>query len=270
MAASQGKKRAMGEAMKRFTETKKWRDSWFLDLPAAYKLAYVYLLDECDPAGVWDPNKRLAEFSIGEKIDWSDFAKKMGSKLLILNDGKWLLTKFIEFQYGELSATCRPHIAVLKLIERYSSIGYPPLRDRVSDRVSDTLQDKDTDKDKEKDKDKEPDSIHREAVRTIPQELEKLGKSFRDAWVKWIDELADRGFGKAPTMQQCDAHLRKLTEIALAGGSPVAAIENAISRKLREPDLPLWQVAKASPPPAATSVPENVLRAREKSLKGLS
>lgn len=255
--------------MKRFTETRKWRDTWFQELPAVLKLAYIFVLDDCDAAGVWEPNKRLAEFSVGEAIDWTDFEKRLGSRLLILDDGKWLLTRFIEFQYGELSRSCRPHAPVFKLIARYSSIGYPQNGDRVSDRVSDTLKDKDTDKDKEKEKDKQPDSINREVTRTIPPELEKLGKSFRTAWEKWLVELTERGHGRPPTSQQCDAHLGRLTRIAMEGGDPIEAIENAISRNLREPDPPLGKFTK---PPLASSpsVPENVLRAREAAAKGIA
>ena len=61
----------------------------------------------------------------------------------------------------------------------------------------------------------------------------------RDAWERWLIDLAERNHGKLPTSHQLNLHLGKLTAIAMHGGSPIAAIDNAISRRLREPDLPL-------------------------------
>ena len=49
--------------MKRFTEALKWRDPWFLDLSVDGKLAFWYIVENCDNAGVWEPNFRLANFA---------------------------------------------------------------------------------------------------------------------------------------------------------------------------------------------------------------
>jgi len=54
--------------MKRFTETEKWRDPWFRKLSAGAKLAFLYIIDNCDNAGVWTADKELADFSIGMEI----------------------------------------------------------------------------------------------------------------------------------------------------------------------------------------------------------
>ena len=148
---------------KRFTETEKWRDSWFCDLSTNEKLGYIYILDNCDSAGVWDANTKLAEFSIGAKLKWNDLAEKMGHRVFKLKDGKWLVTRFIGFQYGKLTADCRPHLPIIRLVEKHKASGFPAdlqslintLSNRVSNRVLDTAQDKEQDKDQEQEKDQD-------------------------------------------------------------------------------------------------------------------
>jgi hypothetical protein len=39
---------------RRFTETDKWQDEWFLSLPFEAKLLFLYLCDNCDCAGFWE------------------------------------------------------------------------------------------------------------------------------------------------------------------------------------------------------------------------
>lgn len=103
---------------KRFTDTNKWKDSWFQDLPSKYKLFWVYLLDECDNAGVWKPNIRLASFQIGEPFEEGELRRVFGDRVDFTDKGYWFIPKFINFQYGDLSESCKPHIPVIKkLIE---------------------------------------------------------------------------------------------------------------------------------------------------------
>jgi hypothetical protein len=124
---------------KRFTDTCKWKDTWFQDLPNKYKLFWIYLLDECDAAGLWKPNMRLAMFQIGEPFEEAELKRVFADRVVITNDGYWFISKFIEFQYGELSENSRPHIAVLKLLDKHNIKGYT--------KGIHTLKDKDKDKD---------------------------------------------------------------------------------------------------------------------------
>ena len=132
--------------MKRFTETDKWKDSWFRKLPAEVKLAYLYVLDNCDAAGVWDADYELADFQIGVAVGWPKVIDTLGDRLQILPTGKWFLTRFIPFQYGTLSPECKPHQNVLRLMKLHKtptlSIPFPKGIQR------------DKEKEKEKDKDK--------------------------------------------------------------------------------------------------------------------
>jgi hypothetical protein len=137
--------------VKRFTETEKWRDSWFSQMRPEHKLALIYIYDNCDNAGVFDPNLPLADFCIGQPIDWRAFCAAMGERLVVLKNGKWHLPKFVQFQYGALSPECKPHVAVIRLLANHGiHKGYA--------KGIQTQQDKEEDKEKEKDKEKDKDN----------------------------------------------------------------------------------------------------------------
>jgi hypothetical protein len=89
---------------KRFTNTDKWKKQWFKKLNTKQKLFWLYILDDCNHAGIWDV-------------------------VFIDNREKVFIPKFIEFQYGELNPNSRPHISVINLLEKYN------LMDRKKDEV---------------------------------------------------------------------------------------------------------------------------------------
>jgi len=129
---------------KRFTDSRKWYDDWFLEIPNEHKLLWFYLLDMCDHAGIFKPNMRLLNFCLNSTYKVDDLIKIFPDRLRLLDDGKFFIPKFISFQYGELKNESYFHrklIAYLKL----NKIDIP-CRQGI-----DTLQDKDKDKDKDKD-----------------------------------------------------------------------------------------------------------------------
>ncbi len=105
--------------MKRFTETRKWEDPWFRKLPAGAKLAFLYILDNCDSSGVWVEDQELGNFIIGMTIPWEKAIESFGDRVVRLENGALWLVKFIEFQYGKLSRECKPHIPVFNLLEKH-------------------------------------------------------------------------------------------------------------------------------------------------------
>jgi hypothetical protein len=54
---------------KRLTETTKWRDVWFRNLEPQYKLLWLFILDNCTAAGIWDGDIQEAGFRIGFDLD---------------------------------------------------------------------------------------------------------------------------------------------------------------------------------------------------------
>lgn len=104
--------------MKRFTETKKWDDPWFMELSPTAKLLWVWLLDHCDNAGVIEINTKLSSFQIGQPIE-DRHISELSSRIKSIENGKIWIEKFIQFQYGTLSTTSRPHVSVLSLIQHH-------------------------------------------------------------------------------------------------------------------------------------------------------
>jgi len=105
---------------KRFTDTGIWVDKpWFIELTPAEKCAWFFIKDRCDNVGVWKPNYKMAELVIGEKIDWTGFLERVNGNIEVLENGKWWLPDFCEFQYGKLNETCRPHQSYILLLEKH-------------------------------------------------------------------------------------------------------------------------------------------------------
>ena len=107
---------------KRFTDTAKWEEDWFLDLSNSYKLFWMYICDNCDHAGIFKPNKRIFELIVSEKIDVLEFMSIVNDekiRVLELENGRWYLTGFISFQYGgSLNVNNRVHKSILSVLTK--------------------------------------------------------------------------------------------------------------------------------------------------------
>lgn len=99
---------------KRFTDTTIWKNQkWFKKLDPIHKLAWKYLTDVCDHAGIWKidmgeltDDLGLEEFSLDDFMNQcnTDYDKKTGKKILrkrilFVKDEYLWLTGFIKFQY---------------------------------------------------------------------------------------------------------------------------------------------------------------------------
>ena len=97
---------------KRYTDSRKWDDSWFTDLSIKYKMFWVYMLDKCNHAGIYKVNLKLAEFLIDEEFDEQDLLKVFRGRVEKTPKGDWFIPKFVEFQYGDLENGNRCHKSV--------------------------------------------------------------------------------------------------------------------------------------------------------------
>lgn len=105
---------------KRFTDTDKWKKGFIRSLPAKYRLFWLYILDDCNHAGIWETDFEVASIRIGSKVTEAEASRVMASQIKIFDNGnKWFIPKFIDFQYGTLNENSRPHAAVIKLLDKY-------------------------------------------------------------------------------------------------------------------------------------------------------
>lgn len=117
---------------KRFTDNEKWKDAWFMDLPSKYKLLWIYLLDDCNHAGIWKVNFKVASFYLGEHLEHSEVKRILEKRIEVLKDDIWYIKKFIKFQYNceveELKPTSKIHNSIinkLKEFEYFKPLGNP-------------------------------------------------------------------------------------------------------------------------------------------------
>ena len=127
---------------KRFTDSRKWDDPFFIELPNKYKLLWFFILDKCNHAGIFEFSKRLVDFNLNDSYKKSDILEVFNGKIEVLKSGKWFIKKFISYQYGELNEANRAHNSVINILKKEGS--YMGL-------ISPLQGYKDKDKDKDKD-----------------------------------------------------------------------------------------------------------------------
>lgn len=149
---------------KRFTATDKWKDSWFSSLTKEQKLFWLYLLDECDNAGIWEKNFKVASFFLSQEITEEWAMTFLIGKAIPVNGTKWFIPKFVEFQYGELRTSNRAHVSVIDKLRKY---GLMTDENKVLASPLQGAKDKDKEEDKDKVKEKEQD-IPQRTVESFP------------------------------------------------------------------------------------------------------
>ena len=86
---------------KRLTDTEKWKDPFFNELSSDYKLVWIYLLDDCNHAGIWKKSIKRLNFDCSTNLTENDILKTFGSRIVPVSDDKWFIPKFVYFQYGK-------------------------------------------------------------------------------------------------------------------------------------------------------------------------
>jgi hypothetical protein len=146
---------------KRYTDTEKWNDDWYISLSNDSRIIWQWLLDNCDHAGVLKPGVKLLNFSCNTSISHDELLAIFSGRLLFVNN-VYFIPKFIKFQYPDGLKSKKPVIlSVLKILTKNDlvvtlkkSLGNDYIIvDELLDNDSLIIKDKDKDKSKDKDKD---------------------------------------------------------------------------------------------------------------------
>lgn len=272
---------------KRFTDTNKFDDPWYCNLTNDAKLAWEYILAKCDNSGVWEPNFRIANAYLSGSSSWDDIRKEFGDRIVILPNGKWWAWKFIGFQYGELSESCKPHMNIIRLLKQHGiydvyqhhiltrePISFNP--SKKEDTLSkgypkgiNTLEEEDKEKDKERDKEKEigsdfdsiGDDLEFEPVPSPPPKPRKkpdpqveISASLNtpEFVTAWTEFIAHRKEIKKPMTPMA----MKKQMNALESLGPARAIA-AINHSIRNGWQGIFEPDSASPPVKTVQTPES-------------
>jgi hypothetical protein len=132
---------------KRFIDSEIFKSPSVRALKAPYKMLWLYLINDCDHAGIWIVDFDIASLYLGHKYDANETLKALGDKVVICDGGKrWYLPDFVDFQYGDLNPENRAHKSVLDKLERFGLLENKPLTSPLEG-----CKDKDKDKDMDKD-----------------------------------------------------------------------------------------------------------------------
>jgi len=143
---------------KRFIDTDIFKKQFIRGLTTPYKLLWIYILQDCNHAGIWEVDFETAQLKTGSAITKKEALKNFSGKILEISEGeKWFIPDFISFQYGQLSESNRAHIGIIQILKKYDllkndlslSITNKPL---ASPLQAPTQGAKDMDMDKDKDK----------------------------------------------------------------------------------------------------------------------
>lgn len=106
----------------RFTNTEKWRDSWFSNLKQLEMLLFIYLCDNCDIAGFIEMNIKLWAFDLNSSPDTILRALEgLKRGIIISNEGDCLFVRnFLKHQKNlPLNKNNNAHIGIIKRFELY-------------------------------------------------------------------------------------------------------------------------------------------------------
>jgi hypothetical protein len=208
---------------KRFTDTDKWKKAFVRSMKAPYKLLWLYILDECDHAGIWHVDLEVAQIRTGEKLKLDTALSVFKNKIIVFDGGdKWFIPDFISFQYGELNPANRAHNSVIQLLKKYNLIiDNKPLTSPLQGAMDmDKEKEKDMDKDMDKDKEGENENLEKPSVEY------PFGERFSSVWSHWkIYKKQEHKFSYK-TVQSEQASINELVTLSQGEEQTAIAIIN--------------------------------------------
>lgn len=98
---------------KRFTDSEKWKDDWYITLPNDYKIVWQWLLDNCSHSGLCKRSVGLLNIMCKVNFTEQEIIEKMAGRVIVFKD-YWFIPKFIKFQYSTLFSNKPAIVSVVK------------------------------------------------------------------------------------------------------------------------------------------------------------
>lgn len=95
---------------KRQTDTEKWSDPWFSELSKDGKLLWLWLVDNCNHAGIWKVHFKDMRYFTGSDHSDDQIKELFNDRYHEFRPGKWFIPKFLLFQYPKGLNSNKPAI----------------------------------------------------------------------------------------------------------------------------------------------------------------
>lgn len=178
---------------KRFIDTSLFKDSWFSNLSKDGKIAFVWLITNCDHAGIIDFNEKLFCFETGIK-SWLTVSKELANCYIAVRDNYLFLGGFVKYQYQNLSMEVKAQASVIKRLKSFNLMDSNNCIITVNKQLDNsllTVQDKDMDMDKDKvqdmDKDKKDIILKNNKKQDIKVFINDLPNDWKELVLLWIN-----------------------------------------------------------------------------------
>ena len=212
---------------KRFTDTEIWDKPWFMELSPADKCAIMFIKDKCNCIGIWIYNDKIANCYINDTPDWKTLPERCNGNIIILEDGKWWLPDFCDFQYGKLNENCPPHKKYILELKKYGlyervTKGYSKASERVpegypkgivtlQEKEKEKEKDKELEKDKEKEEEKEKEKDNAKTNKKIKKQRTRQEKDLYNSVKRSFESV----YGPFPDYRKEGTHIWLLIEKAI-------------------------------------------------------
>lgn len=104
---------------RRYTDADKWHDEWFLSLPNDYRIVWLWLCDNCTPAGRIKKNFKMLNFCCDTKLEAKEFEEIFKDRVIDCGDF-YFIPKFLKFQNPSGISSNKPAVvSIRKEIEEF-------------------------------------------------------------------------------------------------------------------------------------------------------
>lgn len=101
----------------RLSDTDKWKNPWFRNLPGKIKLFFLYAIDSCDNAGVMHIDIKLISFILCEEISVEEIKSNLSNQIIFISEDKIIIKNFVRHQRNKENP--KMEVNIKKLLEKH-------------------------------------------------------------------------------------------------------------------------------------------------------